>query len=80
MLLNSDALLVTWSAWLEDDIQRGQVIDLVARIQPVLSSQPLLLGCAIVQLAGRALSPSARLAVQLFRQYGAAPGEAPEMP
>lgn len=69
MLLNSDALLGTWAAWLDDDVQQGTVIDLVPRIQPALSKQPVVLGCAIVQLAGRTLSPSARRAVQLFRQY-----------
>lgn len=72
MLLNSDALLVTWTAWLAQEVSQGKIIDLVARIQPPLSQQPLLLNCSIVQLAGRTLSPSARRAIQLFHQYAQA--------
>lgn len=68
-LLNSDTLLATWSAWLESDLQQGNAIDLAARIQPALSDKPLTLSCAIVQLAGRTLSPSARRAIQLFRKH-----------
>lgn len=70
MLLNSDALLATWPAWLEDDLLKGNVIDLIPRVQPALTHIPLVLDCAIVQLAGRTLSPSARRAVQLFHKYG----------
>lgn len=70
MLLNSDALLVTWRTWLEEDLQRGDVIDVMPRIQPQLSQEPAVLSCSIVQLAGRTLSPGARRAVQLILKHG----------
>lgn len=68
-LYNSDTLLATWSGWLEEDIRQGKAIDLLARVRPTLSAESLVLNCAIVQLAGRSLSPSARSAMQLFRKH-----------
>ncbi len=61
--------VATWSGWLEEDIRQGKAIDLLARVRPTLSAESLVLNCAIVQLAGRSLSPSARSAMQLFRKH-----------
>ncbi len=68
-LYNSDTLLATWSAWLQDDLQQGKAIDLSQRVSPPLTTTPLVLSCSIVQLARRTLSPSARLAIELLRKH-----------
>ena len=67
-LMNSHSLLVTWRNWLEEDINRGDVIDLAALVQPPLSDEPIMMDCCVVQLAGRTLSPLARHTIQKIRE------------
>lgn len=58
--LTSDTLLFTWSAWVQSDLQAGTLIDLGQSLNPPLPAGARQLGCAIVQLAGRTLSPMAQ--------------------
>ncbi len=66
--LTSDTLLFTWSAWVQADLQTGALIDLGKRLYPPLPPQARQLGCAIVQLAGRSLSPIAQRMIDLVLQ------------
>lgn len=70
MVLDSDVLLLTWRSWLTHDLSSGAMLDLAARVQPALPMEMLYLNCAIVQLAGRTLSPVARHAVELILEQG----------
>ncbi|MNZ41391.1 HTH-type transcriptional regulator GbpR [compost metagenome] len=76
--LASDALLLTWRAWLEDDLRSGAMVDLSRRLQPALLPDMLRVDSAIVCHAGRTLSPIARKAIELIiasaNRQAAAPG------
>lgn len=66
--LTSDTLLFTWSAWVQSDLQMGTLVDLGQCLHPPLPAQARQLGCAIVQLAGRTLSPIAQRMIDLVLQ------------
>lgn len=65
-MLSSDTILMTWSAWLKDDVDAGRVVDLGARLQPALPATLTQLRTAIVRLAGRTLSPTAQRMIALI--------------
>ena len=67
-LMNSHTLLLTWRNWLEEDIKRGDVIDLVPLVQPPLRDEPMMMDCCVVKLSGRTLSPLARHTIQKIRE------------
>ena len=64
-LLHSDTILFTWQAWLDEELAKGTVFDLGARLMPAIAPQARQLSLGIVQLAGRTLSPAA---IQLIAQ------------
>lgn len=66
--LNSDTLLFTWAALVEADLLKGTLIDLGHRLRPALPAQARQLGCAIVHLADRTLSPLAQRMIDLVLQ------------
>lgn len=68
--LTSDTLLFTWNAWVQSDLQTGVLIDLGNHLQPPLPAQARQLSCAIVQLAGRTLSPLAQRLIDLVLRQG----------
>ena len=59
-VLQSDRLLLTWSSWLAPDLKAKHVVDLSPRVAPNIPAHLLCIPCAVVQLAGRTLSPAAR--------------------
>lgn len=59
-VMHSDTILFTWQAWLEKELATGSIVDLGARLHPPIPQQARQLSVAIVQLAGRTLSPAAR--------------------
>ncbi len=63
--LTSDTLLFTWNSWLIPDLIAGTIVDVGQRLHPSLPAQARQLGCAIVHLAGRTLSPAAQLLINL---------------
>lgn len=63
LTLCSDNILFTWSSWLDGD---DQLVNLGALLRPQLSPADLYIKCAIVQLAGRTLSPPAQRLVDLI--------------
>lgn len=63
LTLCSDNILFTWSSWLEGD---DQLVNLGSLLRPQLSPADLYIKCAIVQLAGRTLSPPAQRLVDLI--------------
>jgi len=65
-VLNSDAILFTWEAWLKRKLAMGSIVDLGARLQPAIPTQARQLSVGIVQLAGRTLSPAARKLISLI--------------
>lgn len=67
-VLGSDMLLFTWSSWLATDVTEGLIVDLGRRLRPALAAQTWLIPCAIVQLAGRTVSPAARRLIDLMLQ------------
>lgn len=67
--LTSDTLLFTWSAWVQVDLKVGTLIDVGQRLRPALPAQARQLGCAIVRLAGRTLSPVAQRMIDLVLQH-----------
>ncbi len=64
--LHSDTLLFSWSAWLQEDLAQGNIVNLMANISPTLPEHLLGLNSAVVCLAGRSLSPAAQRAIQLI--------------
>ncbi len=66
--LTSDTLLFTWCSWLRADLESGVLVDLGQRLRPKLPAQARQLGCAIVHLAGRTLSPIAQRMIHLVLQ------------
>lgn len=71
-VLGSDTILMTWQAWLQGDLASGNIVDLGARLRPVLPQQAMRLGLGIVRLSGRTLSPAARMLIDrvLAREAG----------
>lgn len=67
--LKSDTLLFTWSAWVQADLQEGRLVDVGQMLRPALSAQAQQLGCAIVRMAGRTLSPVAQRMIDLVLQH-----------
>jgi len=67
-VLGNDMLLFTWHAWLNADVQQGLIVDLGAQLRPALPKRTWQIECAIVQLAGRTVSPAARRLIELMRQ------------
>jgi DNA-binding transcriptional LysR family regulator len=70
-VLTSDTLLLTWSAWLQADIQAGTIIDLAPRCNPSLPADTMQLAGGIFHLADRTLSPSARRLIDLISERDA---------
>lgn len=64
-MLCSDAILFTWGAWLQADLSNGTVMDLGARLRPLLPAEVRQLRPGLVHLAGRTLSPAARKLIAL---------------
>ena len=69
MTLTSDTLLFTWRTWVQADLQAGTLVDLGQRLRPALSAQARQLGCAIVRMANRTLSPVAQRMINLVLQH-----------
>jgi len=65
-VLHSDTILFTWEAWLTSELTAGTLVDLGARLHPSIPPQASQLSIAIVQLAGRTLSPAARKFIALL--------------
>jgi len=63
--LASDTLLFTWNAWVENDLQTGSLVDIGQLLRPALPAPARQLGCAIVYLANRTLSPLAQRMIRL---------------
>lgn len=63
LTLCSDNILFTWSSWLDGD---DRLVNLGALLRPELAPAHLSIKCAIVQLAGRTLSPPAQRLVDLI--------------
>ena len=70
-VLTSDTLLLTWSAWLQADIQAGTIIDLAPHCSPPLPADTMQLAGGIFHLADRTLSPSARRLIDLISERDA---------
>lgn len=66
-VLGSDMLLFTWCSWLNTDVQQGQIVDLGRQLRPALPERTWQIECAIVQLAGRTVSPAARRLIEMMR-------------
>ncbi|MFC5698041.1 LysR family transcriptional regulator [Pseudomonas sp. GCM10022186] len=66
--LTSDALLLTWQSWVENDVQTGVMIDLVPAIRPAIPAHLRYIQQTIVCHAGRTLSPIAKKAIDLIIQ------------
>lgn len=73
--LTSDTLLFTWNAWVQSDLEIGLLVDVGQRLSPALPAQARQLGCAIVHLADRTLSPLARRMINLVLQRENTPHE-----
>lgn len=56
----TDTLLFTWSSWLQASVAAGELLDLRPRLRHNMPAQMFELPCAIVTLANRTLSPTAR--------------------
>lgn len=67
-VMSSDTILFTWEAWLESELAKGSIVDLGARLQPAIPAEARQLNVAIVQLAGRTLSPAARKLIGLIME------------
>lgn len=72
-VLGSDMLLFTWCSWLNADVEQGLIADLGRQLRPALSKKNWQIECAIVQLAGRTVSPAARRLIELLQQKVLAP-------
>jgi hypothetical protein len=72
-VLGSDMLLFTWCSWLNADVEQGLIADLGRQLRPALSKKNWQIECAIVQLAGRTVSPAARRLIELLQQEVIAP-------
>lgn len=68
-VLCSDALLLTWEAWLQADLSKGTLVDLGAQLRPALPAQARQLNLGLVHLAGRTLSPAARKLIDLLLEH-----------
>ncbi|CAI8854117.1 hypothetical protein EMIT0P44_20135 [Pseudomonas sp. IT-P44] len=66
LTLCSDNILFTWSSWLDHDDRNGGLVNLGSLLHPELSPSDMCIECAIVQLAGRTLSPPAQRLVDLI--------------
>ena len=77
--LASDTLLFTWCSWLDEDVRQGRIVDLGRQLRPALTRRTWQIECAIVQLAGRTVSPAAqRLIDVMLQQVQALPAPAPD--
>lgn len=65
-MLSSDSLLLTWRAWLEDDLRAGTAIDLGERLRPALPPDLTQVPCAVIRLASQTLSPGAQRLLALL--------------
>lgn len=72
MTQHSDHLLFTWTHWLAQDVAQGRLVDLKARMTPLVPAATYQLPCAIVRLADRTPSPLAKALIRLI-EAGAAP-------
>ena len=65
-MLTSDALLLTWRAWLEEDLRTGAVVDIGDRLRPPLPPDMTNVPCAIIRMANQTLSPGAQRLLALL--------------
>ncbi|MFG0723364.1 LysR family transcriptional regulator [Pseudomonas sp. GLN_6] len=66
LTLCSDNILFTWESWINRGGRHAGLVNLGALLQPALPAKDLHIECAIVQLAGRTLSPPAQRLVDLI--------------
>ncbi|WP_111455225.1 hypothetical protein [Pseudomonas sp. URMO17WK12:I6] len=66
LTLCSDNILFTWSSWLDHGDRNGGLVNLGSLLHPELSPSDMCIESAIVQLAGRTLSPPAQRLVDLI--------------
>ncbi|BBH45679.1 transcriptional regulator [Pseudomonas sp. KU43P] len=66
LTLCSDNLLFTWSCWTNRDSSNGELVNIGQLLKPALDPRQLNIECAIVQLAGRTLSPPAQRLMDLI--------------
>ncbi|HCI1915374.1 TPA: LysR family transcriptional regulator [Pseudomonas aeruginosa] len=66
LTLCSDNILFTWNSWLECGEHNGGLVNLAPLLRPALSPSDMHIDCALVQLAGRTLSPPAQRLVDLI--------------
>lgn len=59
-MLANDMIAVTWTSWLADRLASGAVVDIGQLVRPAIPKSLLIAKCALVQRAGRTLSPQAR--------------------
>ncbi len=59
-MLANDMIAVTWTSWLADRLASGAVVDIGQLVRPAIPKSLLIARCALVQRAGRTLSPQAR--------------------
>lgn len=64
--ISSDSLLLTWEAWLMDDLRNGVIVDLANSIEPPLPKNLLFLRNSIICHAGRSLSPVAKRTIDMI--------------
>ncbi|VVP61608.1 hypothetical protein PS870_06380 [Pseudomonas fluorescens] len=67
--LKSNYLLFTWNDWLADDLNEGVIVDLKYQLTPELPQETFYLNYAIVQVAGKTLSPIAQRAITLIQEF-----------
>lgn len=77
LTLCSDNILFTWSSWLSRGGRQQGLVDLAAHLQPALEAEDLAIRYAIVQLAGRTLSPPAQRLVDLILQQAGLQPQSP---
>ncbi|WP_154913843.1 LysR substrate-binding domain-containing protein, partial [Pseudomonas fluorescens] len=71
--LKSNYLLFTWNDWLADDLKEGVIVDLKYQLTPELPQEIFYLNYAIVQVAGKTLSPIAQRAITLIQEFAQKP-------
>jgi hypothetical protein len=65
--------LFTWNDWLADDLNEGVIVDLKYQLTPELPQETFYLNYAIVQVAGKTLSPIAQRAITLIQELAQKP-------
>jgi len=64
--LEGDSLLLTWSAWLSDDLNNGELVDIAPYVHPPIPREHLYIREAIVFPSEKTLSPVAKKAISLI--------------